>query len=135
MIGQSEAESEDRMEYKSFKIDPEKLSVPDFYDSPFNMIVDKISADIAKQTDEMVYSAVQKVGITVDKDKLVSALQQDMQRYRDAYTRGYMDAMGNLCNAFNHVFNKVAEESLHHFMDSFNDALSQVHEGETPDDV
>ena len=98
------------MVFKAFKIDPEKLSVPDFYDSPIGLIVDKISSDIAKQTDDAVYTAVQNVGIDIDKDKLVSALQQDKQRYRDAYTRGYIDAMQKFTDAFNRVFAEIAED-------------------------
>ena len=104
------------MDFKAFKIDPEQLSVPDFYDSPIGLLIDKMSSEIAKQTDEMVYSAVQKVGIDIDKDKLVSALEQDKQRYRDAYTKGYLDAMNRFTEAINRVF-------------------AEITEGETPEDL
>lgn len=86
-----------------------KIPVPDYYDSPLKLIIDKVSTEIAEQTDNMVYNAVNICGVDIDKDKLVSILQQDKQRYRDAYTKGYMDAMSKFTEAFNRVFSELTE--------------------------
>lgn len=99
-----------------FDFDAFKIPVPDYYDSPLKLIVDKISTEIAEQTDNMVCNAISKCGVDIDKDKLVSILQQDQQRYRDAYTKGYMDAMSRFTEAFNRVF-------------------SELTQGETPEDL
>lgn len=58
------------------------------YDSPFVLNLCDITTKIAKNIDEMSWQAVQRVGINVDKEKLLSALKQDAERYREAYARG-----------------------------------------------
>lgn len=58
------------------------------YDSPFMLNLCDITAQIAKNIDEMSWQAVQRVGINVDKEKLLIALKQDAERYREAYARG-----------------------------------------------
>ena len=59
------------------------------YESPIVMYVDKIMQDLEKQTDEDVLNAVIRVGVTVDKDELIKALQYD----RDQYEKGYHDGV------------------------------------------
>lgn len=65
--------------------------IPTDYDSPivFNF-VQQIATEIAKQTDESVMKAVMNTGINIDQKKLVEALQQDKERYDDAYQKGYL---------------------------------------------
>jgi len=59
------------------------------YDSPFNLVMSDIETQAAKSIDEMCWKAVQRVGINVDKEKLLVALKQDAERYREAYAKGY----------------------------------------------
>lgn len=59
------------------------------YDSPFELVVSDITAKMAKNVEEMCWEAVQRVGINVDKEKLLIALKQDGERYREAYANGY----------------------------------------------
>jgi len=59
------------------------------YDSPFELVVSNIATQAAKNIDEMCWQAVQRVGINVDKEKLLIALKQDAERYREAYKNGY----------------------------------------------
>ena len=96
--------------YKAFKFDPNQFPVPDFYDSPISMIINRVSNDIAKQTDDMVYKAIVNTGVNVDKDMLIRILNDDKQRYRDAYTNGYLDAMSKFTEAFNRVFAELSGE-------------------------
>lgn len=58
------------------------------YDSPFEFVT-RMTDSIAQFTDDGVMKAVINAGFNVDKDKLVSALQQDKKRYDMAYKRGY----------------------------------------------
>lgn len=59
------------------------------YDSPFELAISDITNQMAKNIDETCWQAVQRVGINVDKDKLLTALKQDAERYREAYIKGY----------------------------------------------
>lgn len=59
------------------------------YDSPFELVMSDITTQMARNIDEMCWQAVQRVGINVDKDKLLIALRQDAKRYREAYANGY----------------------------------------------
>ena len=59
------------------------------YDSPFELTISDITTQMARNIDEMSWQAVQRVGINVDKEKLLIALKQDAERYREAYANGY----------------------------------------------
>ena len=63
-------------------------SIEPYYDSPLSLVTQSIMENIGKQFDDMTYQAIQKVGIDVDRDKLLEALQQDKKRYEEAYCRG-----------------------------------------------
>ena len=55
------------------------------YESP----IDVFYNDIVTKLEDGVLKAVRDVGITVDKEELIKALQYD----RDSYRRGYMDGV------------------------------------------
>ena len=59
------------------------------YDSPFELDISDIATQIARNIDETCWKAVQRVGINVDKEKMLIALRQDAERYREAYANGY----------------------------------------------
>lgn len=62
------------------------------YDSPFRAIFEELPRASADQIDNLFYQKVIKLGIDIDKDKLVAALKQDSERYKEAYRRGYVTA-------------------------------------------
>ena len=78
------------------------------YDSPIELIVDEMSKQVADQVDDMTAKALikftQRMGIDVDKDKMLDILYADQRRYRDAYRKGYETAESVL-----YTGNKVAE--------------------------
>lgn len=55
------------------------------YESPIQVITNKIGS----QYDDYVYTAILNVGVTVDKDELVRALQYDRDQYKKGYEDGY----------------------------------------------
>lgn len=59
------------------------------YDSPFVLNLSDITAQMAQNIDGMCLQAVQRVGVNVDEEKLLTALNQDSKRYREAYRSGY----------------------------------------------
>lgn len=59
------------------------------YDSPFKLTISDITTQMKQKIDKTCWNAVQRVGINVDKEKLLIALKQDSERYREAYAKGY----------------------------------------------
>lgn len=61
--------------------------IPDIegYRSPIQQFV----SDISLKMENDVYTAVQNVGIYVDKDELIKALQYDREQYSKGYSNGY----------------------------------------------
>ena len=65
------------------------------YESPLEVIFTEFASKVANQMDNDVWQAIQRVGIDVDKDELIRALQYD----RDQYQKGYNDGYENGLNA------------------------------------
>ena len=68
------------------------------YESPIEMFsvtdyVDKISKQIDEQTGDIVWSAVTKVGVNVNKEELIRALKYDRGQYEEGYIDGKRDAI------------------------------------------
>lgn len=70
--------------------------IPVDYDSPIKIVVNQMADEIARFTEDGVMQAFIKAGFDIDKDKLVSILQQDRQRYNEAYLKGYKDRDGEI---------------------------------------
>lgn len=66
------------------------------YESPIDILIADIQHQIAEQQDEQIYKAVVSVGINVDKEELIRALQYDRQQYELGYADGKVDAMAEL---------------------------------------
>ena len=75
------------------------------YNSPIEIITTEITRQINKQTEEAVYQALQSIGVNVNKDELIKALQYD----RDQYDKGYADGVRA-------VIAKIREKNLETFM-------------------
>lgn len=70
--------------------------IPADYDSPINIVVNQMADEIARFTEDGVMQAVVKAGFDIDKAKFVSILQQDRERYQEAYRKGYKDRDGEI---------------------------------------
>ena len=101
-----------------------EMSVP--YDSPINMMVERISSMVAEKTDDGVYKAVLKTGITVDKDKLQKILDNDKERYQDAFRSGYLTAVNQMKTAAVIPLDELCE-MVHE--DSFDDVWLEQTDG------
>ena len=68
---------------------PEWDNIEPFYDSAIGAITDQL----VKGLDEAVRGEIAKVtvkyGISIDEKKLIQSLEQDKERYCDAYKKGY----------------------------------------------
>ena len=72
------------------KVNLEKLTkMPEFdlegYQSPIEIIYDKLTADFNIQLENNVMTAVQRYGINVDRDELIKALNYDRRQYEAGY--------------------------------------------------
>ena len=94
----------------------EEASIDDFaymdWQSPIHMIQEEIAQKVANDLDNQVYQATMKVGIEVDKDELVKALEYD----RNQYQKGYMDGFFN-------AEKEITNISIIGFIDEFTDEL------------
>ena len=59
------------------------------YKSPIEMLMTDIQHQIVKQQEDAIYKAVVNVGVNVDKEELIRALQYD----RGQYEKGYRDGL------------------------------------------
>lgn len=66
------------------------------YESPISLIYENAQRQMQIQLENGVYSVVQNVGIDVNKDELIKALQYDRQQYDKGYSDGmwYADHRG-----------------------------------------
>lgn len=63
------------------------------YDSPIKVFeqIPNIISEINNQKENLVYEAVTKVGVDVDKNELLKALQYDREQYSKGYSDGKSD--------------------------------------------
>lgn len=65
------------------------------WESPVNIfeIHEPIIEEINKQTEETVFKAIHKVGVDVNKEELIKAMQYDRNQYEKGYKDGYADSV------------------------------------------
>lgn len=58
------------------------------YDSPINVIYGKLQTKAQEDMENHIFESVQSVGVMVDKDELIKALQYDRQQYEKGFADG-----------------------------------------------
>lgn len=73
------------------------------YKSPIEIKLDDIISNVVEKTDEYMVRCVQQVGVDVDKDQLLKALEHDRSQYEKGYADGQADAVrhGHLIKCLN----------------------------------
>lgn len=71
--------------------DPERFDVMDIYNSPINVQLGAVETMMRQEYDNQVMRAVAKIGIDIDKEGLVEAINNDRKRYNEAYRQGWAD--------------------------------------------
>ena len=61
------------------------------YDCPIFEQIGQLQTMMANEHDRMVLKAVQQVGIEIDQESLIQAINSDRKRYEEAYKKGYAD--------------------------------------------
>ena len=83
------------------------------YESPIRL--DFVEPTV-RQLDDCIMESVSSVGITVDRDELLKALQYDRDQYRVGYEEGYQAAKRELISAAKSelIAMALADDSLLH---------------------
>ena len=65
------------------------------WESPINVmeIQDSFVSEIKEKTEEMVFTEIKRIGIDVNKEELIKALQYDRGQYEKGYSDGYAKAI------------------------------------------
>lgn len=69
------------------------------YESPIKLLFprfDDVISDMAKKQDDMVFDAVARFGVIVDKEELLRALHYDRDQYDKGFADGKVAAMDDL---------------------------------------
>lgn len=66
------------------------------YASPIEKIYGEIQTQMVQEDENMVMKAVREVGITVDKEELINALQYDRKQYTKGYSDGKSDILDQI---------------------------------------
>lgn len=90
------------------------------YKSPINTVYGELETKLKQTFDETVVSAVQSVGVNVDKDELVKALHYD----REQYEKGYRD--GRAMSAFEKESVSESLENLYRICSVHTNAMAIV---------
>ena len=66
------------------------------YESPIEKIYGELQTQIEQEDENIVMKAVRDVGITVDKEELINALQYDRKQYTKGYSDGKSDVLDKI---------------------------------------
>ena len=67
------------------------------YQSPIEVTMNQVRFEQEKRLEGEVIRAIQDVGVTVDKDELIKALQYDRDQYCKGFVDGYKGDIDKLC--------------------------------------
>lgn len=59
------------------------------YESPIQLMMNDMYNQIQVEQENTVYKAIQSIGVNVDKDELIKALNYDRQQYQKGFDDGY----------------------------------------------
>jgi len=59
------------------------------WDTPINTVLGPIETMIREENEKQIYHAIAKIGIDIDKEGLLKALNHDKERYEKAYREGW----------------------------------------------
>lgn len=83
------------------------------FESPIKIITDGMRTEIEGQ----VLRAVQNVGVIVDKEELLKALQYDREQYSKGYADGYEKAIVDFIERFETICDKPNYDRCIYFSD------------------
>ena len=82
------------------------------YTSPIEKIYGEVQTQIVQEDEKMVMKAIREVGVNVDKETLIKALQYD----RNQYTKGYEDGKNDVLDKISAVINTPNRGTCDYFI-------------------
>ena len=93
------------------------------YESPVNVIYGEMQTQIEGD----IFKAIQNVGIDVNKEELIKAMQYDREQYSKGYSDGYAKGIDDLVNGLLNW--KSQDEEYKSFSDVCNEIAEQLKGG------
>lgn len=76
--------------FSAFKNNP----IPEGYESPVDVYIRHVAEEIEEQREGAITAQIcEQIGVNVDKDELVRALNYDRNQFNEGYRKGYFAAM------------------------------------------
>ncbi len=69
------------------------------YESPIQLVMNDMYNQIQVEQENTVYKAIQSIGVNVDKDELIKALNYDQEQYQKGFDDGYRDGAKEIVEA------------------------------------
>lgn len=77
-----------REEFRAMR-DKSFEEVKHVYDLPISTSISQLQTLVTQEYDRQILKAIGQIGIEIDEDGLIKALNQDRRRYEEAYNAGY----------------------------------------------
>lgn len=113
----------------------------DMWESPVNIyeIHEPIVEEINKHTEETIFKAIHRVGVDVNKEELIKAMQYDRNQYEKGYKDGYSDAIDELqaykkgdcmndCEHYDNCSDYIYSKGYNKAIDEFAEKLKEQYE-------
>lgn len=97
------------------------------WESPINVmeIQDSFVSEIKEKTEEMVCTEIKRIGIDVNKEELIKALQYDRGQYEKGYSDGYAKSIDEFAERLKDLIAKNVEDA-----ESSNDLCCEIYQSE-----
>ena len=91
------------------------------YESPINTMFQNIETRIVQRDEQMIFEAIQKQNVFIDKEELIKAMNYD----RNQYSKGYKDGVSEVGKIRAEIESKYESipDTFHHYETGFKDAL------------
>lgn len=72
------------------------------YESPINLLT-QISTELNEDIEKQIYTAIQTIGVDINKEELIKTINYDRNQYETGYKNGYKKAKEDLKTAIEDV--------------------------------
>ena len=102
-----------------------KKIVPE-YESPISMATDEIISKFRKEEETFVLDSIFKLGLTVDKDELIKALQYDRDQYTEGFEAGKAIGHNKTIDALAEMSVKLYDRNEYYYKEAMRDAMEII---------
>lgn len=96
------------------------------YKSPIEKIYSELQTQIVQEDENTVMKAVRNVGVNVDKEELIRALQYDCNQYAKGYEDGKNDVIEKLKTEIEKKHTRAKQTSSVLQMNAYTDCLQMI---------